>query len=53
MEIFKEPLPAEIPPSVKIIPITIYKVATETEPCAGYFMTYDQAVEYAQSLRKY
>lgn len=52
MEISKEPLPAEIPSSVKIIPTTIYKVVTETEPCAGYFMTYKQAVEYAQSLRK-
>lgn len=52
MEISKEPLPAEIPPSAKIIPTTIYKVVTKTEPCAGYFMTYEQAAEYVQSLRK-
>ena len=52
MEISKEPLPAEIPPSARIIPTTIYKVVTETEPCAGYFMTYAEAVEYVRSLRK-
>lgn len=52
MEISKGPLPAEIPPSVKIIPTTIYKVITETESCAGYFMTYAEAIEYVQSLRK-
>lgn len=52
MKISKEPLPAEIPLSVKIIPTTIYKAVTETEPCAGYFMTYAEAVEYVQSLRK-
>lgn len=52
MEISKEPLPAEIPPSVRIIPTTIYRVVTETEPCAGYFMTYTEAVEYVRSLGK-
>lgn len=52
MKIFKKPSPAEIPPFVRIIPTTIYKVITNTEPCAGYFMTYAEAVEYVQSLRK-